>query len=62
MMIEQTPLEERWKLVCQSNMKIKGDLLDIDKLCNKVINEDISYTNIKCFAIDIQAMIRKALK
>ena len=61
-MIEQTPLEERWKLVCQSNMKMKGDLLDIDRLCNKVISEDITYTNIKCLAIDIQALVRKALK
>ena len=62
MMIEQTPLEERWKLICQSNMKMKGDLLDIDRLCNKVISDEHNYTNIKCFAIDIQALIRKALK
>lgn len=61
-MIEQLPLEERWKRVCVSNMELRGGLRDVMTLCDFVLKDEKEYSNIKCFAIDIQAIVRGALK
>lgn len=61
-MLEQIPIEERWKRVCVSNMELRGGLLDVITLCDFVLKEEKEYNNIKCFAIDIQAIARGALK
>lgn len=61
-MIEQLPIEERWKRVCLSNMELRGGLLDIITLCDAIAKGEKEYNSIENLIIDIKAIAKGTLK